>query len=398
MPDFPVTKKPAVLVYTEPLLSRSMTFVRTQAEALESFTPYYIGPHYLMDGLPLPKERVVVMRRGRGIASRLTEVPFKAMGLAPLFVRRLRALRPVLIHAHFGPMGLRALPLARALGTPLVVTFQGYDATVYDEHAMRSRHYSHRVYLRQRKVLDKGAAIFIAVSHFIRDEMIRQGFSASKIAVHYVGVDTTFFCPDPKVRREPIVLFVGRLAEKKGCEYLVRAMVKVQATFPHTELVIIGDGPLRGELEALTGKNLQRYRFLGFQTPQQVKYWMNRAQVFAAPSIRARSGDAEGYPNVFAEAQAMELPVVSFASDGVREAVSDGETGLLAPEGDAGGLASHLEKLVGNSEFCARMGEAARKRVCTDFNLRVQTRKLEELYVKVLGRSTGRGPSREAPE
>src|SRR5438309_11333226 len=98
--------------------------------------------------------------------------------------------------------------------------------------------------------------------------MIRQGFSANKIVVHYVGVDTELFCPEPGVKRKPIALFTGRLVEKKGCEYLIRAMAKVQSKSPHMELMVIGDGPLRSELEQLAGQCLRKYRFLGFQPPE----------------------------------------------------------------------------------------------------------------------------------
>ncbi len=386
MLDSGASEKSKVLIYAEPLLARSMTFIRTQAESLTRFSPYYVSPHYLRDGLPLPKERVLVMRRGEGSFSRLTEVPFKMFGLAPLFVRRLRKLRPALLHAHFGFAGLRALPLACRLGIPLVVTFQGCDATMYDEFLRANSFYSARNYVRRRKVLDVAATLLIAVSKFIRDEMIRQGFSANKIVVHYVGVDTELFCPNPEVKRESIVLFTGRLAEKKGCEYLIRAMAKVQAASPHMELVVIGDGPLRTELEGLARQTLCKCRFLGFQPPDVVRHWMNRARIFGAPSIRARSGDAEGYPNAFGEAQAMGLPVVSFSSDGVREAVAHGETGFLAAERDTEGLAHYLQKLCADEALCTRMGRAAREYVCEHFNLRTQTRKLEELYMRVLGK------------
>jgi glycosyltransferase involved in cell wall biosynthesis len=290
--------------------------------------------------------------------------------------------------------------LARTLGIPLVVTFQGCDATMSDEFLRADSFYSARAYVRQRKVLDVGASLLIAVSNFIRDEMIRQGFSANKIVVLYVGVDTQLFCPDSGAKREPIVLFTGRLDEKKGCEYLIRAMAKVQSESPDMELLVIGDGPLRPELERLAGHNLRKYRFLGFQPPDVVKHWMNRARLFGAPSIRAPSGDAEGYPNVFAEAQAMKLPVVSFASDGVREAVAHGETGFLAPERDTDALAHYLGRLCDDEFLCARMGETARAYVCTQFNLPIQTRKLEELYMGVLEKDAARtiSPMRAEPD
>jgi colanic acid/amylovoran biosynthesis glycosyltransferase len=383
--------RPVVLIYAEPLLSPSMTFIRTQAEALTTFCPYYISPH--RGGLPLPEERVVVMRRGQGPWSRLTEIPFKTMGIAPFYVRRLKALQPVLLHAHFGPSGLRALPLARALKIPMIVTFQGYDATVYDEFA---RHYSHRVYVRKRKVLEANAALLIAVSNFIRDELIRQGFAAEKIVTHYLGVDTNWFCPDPGVQREPLVLFTGRLVEKKGCEYLIRAMARVQSSSSKAELVIIGDGPLRADLERLASQCLRRYRFLGFQPPEVVKHWMNRARVFGAPSLRAHDGDAEGYPNAFSEAQAMGLPVVSFNADGVREAVSHGQTGFLAPERNAEALAHYLQLLLEDQNLCARMSAAARQYVCRDFNLKNQSSRLEEIYRRVLAGTFSSSPTQVA--
>ena len=383
--------KPTILIYAEPLLAPSMTFIRTQAESLESFTPYYVSPHFRPNGLPLPEERVAVMHRGDSAVSRLAEIPFKVAGIAPFFVRRLRKLQPALLHAHFGPMGLRALPLARALGIPLIVTFQGYDATVIDRYATSSQHYSHRVYVRRRKILEQGAALLIAVSKFVRDELIKQGFAPDKIVVHHVGVDTELFCPRPDIKREPIILFVGRLAEKKGCEYLIRAVAQIQASLPDMELVIIGDGELRTELENLAAQSLRRYSFLGFQPPDIVRQWMNRARVFGAPSIRARSGDAEGYPNVFAEAQSMELPVVSFNSDGVREAVVHGETGLLAPSRDCESLAQNLRTLCADDRLRTRMGHAARAWVCKYFNLSVQTSRLESLYFEILGKAADRG-------
>src|SRR5207248_8412698 len=136
--------------------------------------------------------------------------------------------------------------------------------TVDDECARRSHHYSHRVYIRRRNDLELGASLFIAVSNFIRDELVRGQFPANKITVHYIGVDTEMFRSDPSVTREQIVLFTGRLAEKKGCEYLIRAMVDVESQLPRAELVIIGDGPLKPGLEQLAKRNLRRYRFLGY--------------------------------------------------------------------------------------------------------------------------------------
>jgi glycosyltransferase involved in cell wall biosynthesis len=296
---------------------------------------------------------------------------------------RVRKLNPILVHAHFGPDGVRAMPLARALRVPLIVTFHGYDATVKDDYARRS-FYSHRVYIRRRGLLKREARLFIAVSNFIREKLLEQGFAPNKVVVHHIGVDTELFRPDPAVTREPVVLFVGRLVEKKGCEYLIRAMGRVQTMRPEVEMVVIGDGPLRPALERLAKETLRRYRFLGTQPPISVRAWMNRARIFSAPSITAESGDSEAFGLVFAEAQAMELPVVSFASGGVPEAVAHAETGFLVAERDWNSLADHVLLLLENDALRDTFGEAGRRRVHTLFNLRKQVDALEEIYQRVL--------------
>jgi len=85
------------------------------------------------------------------------------------------------------------------------------------------------------------------------------------VITHYYGVDTQLFQPEPDIAREPVVLFVGRLVEKKGCEYLIKAMAQIQASQPEVKLVIVGDGELRVELEAIAAQQLRNYSFLGLQ-------------------------------------------------------------------------------------------------------------------------------------
>lgn len=375
-------KKPAVIIYCDHLLPPSATFVRSQAEALERFIPYYGGSRRV-PGLSLPEERTLVVNQG-GLLGKTSEVSYKLWGLAPAFFRRIRKLNPVLIHAHFGPDGARVLPLVRDLALPLIVTFHGYDATMKDEYARRS--YSYRVYLSRREVLKREARLFIAVSEFIKEKLLEQSFPPDKVVEHYIGVAPETFRPDLGVPREPMVLFVGRLIEKKGCEYLIRAMSRVQAVRPEVELVVIGDGPLRPTLEQLAGELLCRYRFLGVQSPEIVQAWMNRAQVFSVPSITADSGDSEAFGIVFAEAQAMGLPVVSFATGGVAEAVAHGETGFLAVERDWKALAEHIMHLLKDETLWQQFSQKGQERVRTLFNLHRQTSALEDIYDSVLRR------------
>lgn len=398
--------KPVVFVYADPLLPPSETFILGQGEALEGFTPYYIGPKWLERlGLEMPPERTLAINGIPGQIGRIREAPFRYCGVAPFYFRRLRKLQPVLLHAHFGPGGLRALGLAEWLGIPLITTFHGFEATMTDAFALRAK-YGHRHYVRRRHVLAQRGQLFIAVSQFIKSKILEQGFPEGKTVVHYTGVDTEFFKADRGIVRDPVVLFVGTLHEGKGCEFVIRAVAKVQSTIPEVELVIIGNGPLRSRLEQLAKGELRRCKFLGTQPREIVRHWMNRARVFSTASVTAKSGWTEGFGMVFAEAQAMCLPVASFASGGIPEVVAHGETGLLAKERDWEGLADNLRTLLLNWETWRRMSEAGRARVELLFNLKRQTAVLEELYCSATRASRSspaedhqvKGSTRGAPE
>lgn len=369
-----------VVVFCDHLLYPSETFIRAQGQSLRRFTAVYAGSRRVR-GLDLPEQITHTVSCG-DISGRVCEVLFKLFGTAPSLVRKLRTLDPVLIHAHFGPDGLRALPLARRLDLPLIVTFHGSDATATDIRYGKPR-YGYRRYLANKGILQRGADLFIAVSEFIRKKLLEQHFSPEKVILHYTGIDTKLFSP-VNAGDESIVLFVGRLVERKGPEYLIRAMVEVQKENPDTELVLIGDGPLRLDLEKQAKGNLRKYRFLGAQNPETVREWMGRARVFSAPSVKTRSGEEEAFGMVFAEAQSMQKPVVAFDSGGIGEAVKHGETGFLAPERDWRSLAEYLSLFLKNSDLCNRFGVIGRQRVLRLFDLEKQTNALEEQYERII--------------
>jgi colanic acid/amylovoran biosynthesis glycosyltransferase len=210
--------------------------------------------------------------------------------------------------------------------------------------------------------------------------MLERGWPEEKIVVHYIGVDTAFFRPDPAVTRDPVVLFVGRLIEKKGATHLITAMRDVQARVPEAELVLIGHGSRRAQLERQASESGVRARFLGELPPEEVRGWMKRAQVLCAPSVTASNGDSEGLPTVIVEAQAMGLPVVASISAGIPEIVADGVTGFLGREGDVTALTAQLLTVLDDSALRERMGGAGRARVLAHFDLHRQTARLEALY------------------
>jgi colanic acid/amylovoran biosynthesis glycosyltransferase len=366
----------SVIIYRNYLLSSSETFVRDQAESLTKFSPCYVGLR-LVNGLPLSASKSLIVNRG-GTISRLREIRTKLLGFSPLFVQQINVIEPILIHAHFGQDGAMTLPLAKLLNIPLIVTFHGADITVSDEAAQKSL--MQKIYLQRRNELKKEAHTFIAVSNFIKQQLILKGFPPDRIVVHSIGINTDYFQFDPLHPREPVVLFVGRLVEKKGCRYLIEAMAKVQSIMPHVKLVVIGDGQLRTPLEQLAHKLLTNCSFLGVLSPSQVREWMQRAMVFCVPSITAKSGDAEGFGMVFAEAQAMGLPVVSSRHGGIPEAVAHEQTGFLVPEHDAESLSRDLLQLLQNQNLWNSFSRNGSERIRKHFNLHKQTRILEDLY------------------
>lgn len=369
-----------VLFYRDRLLPFSETFIKEQGESLERFRPYYLGARPVT-GIALPPERTMFIG-GQGAIGRVHEVLFKGLHFAPIAMRKIKMLRPVLVHAHFAQDGVEAMAISEALNIPLIVTFHGIDVTKRDEFYSVQRR--GRRYLRLRRRLGETGARFIAVSEFIAKKAREAGFPEDKIQVHYIGVNVEKFRPDPEIVRETLVLFVGRLVEKKGCEYVIRAVASLQGEIKGLKLAIIGDGPLRGDLEQLARAESCDSVFLGAQPPDIVRKWMNQAKVCCVPSITAASGDSEGLPTVVQESQSMELPVVGFASAGIPEAVEHGVTGFLVAERDWLKLAMHVKTLLTEDALRRKFSLAARERICQRFNFKIQTPILEGHYEQVL--------------
>jgi colanic acid/amylovoran biosynthesis glycosyltransferase len=272
--------------------------------------------------------------------------------------------------------------LAEQLGVPLVTALHGFDVTMDDQAIAATR--LGREYLRGRSRLQKKGALFLTCSAYIRRRGLEIGYPEERTIVHSIGVDVERFQPPLTGPREKVVLFVGRLVEKKGCGSLIEAMVAVQRQNPAAQLVVIGGGPLRPTYQAQALALQVRCRFLGTQPTAVVREWMARAAVFCVPSVVAANGDAEGFGMVFIEAQAMGLPVVSTVSGGIPEAVKHGETGLLVTERNPAALAVAILQLMQNEELWKRLSVAGRRRVVDQFNLAHQTARLEDVFERLL--------------
>ena len=363
------------IVYRDELLGASETFIPAQAESLEHFRPYYLALRKI-PGLALPEERFQFISRD-GLAGKLDGTRFKLLGPSVPLQRTLLNLKPELVHAHFAPDACNALSLARKLQLPLVTSLHGYDVTVKDKHQSS-------LYMWRRRNLSAQAGRFLCVSNFIRKQALAKGFPVAKTVVHYTGIDLNFFNPKPQIERSPIVLFVGRLVPKKGCAYLIRAMADIQRVVPGAKLMIIGDGPLLEPLQKLATPTVKDIEFLGAQKPEVVREHMSRAMVFCTPSVVSDTGDTEGFGMVFAEAQAMGLPVVSFSSGSLPEAVEHGQTGFLAPERDWQALAANILLFLQNGQLWEQFSMSGLARARSQFDIRKQAQALEAIYEQVI--------------
>jgi colanic acid/amylovoran biosynthesis glycosyltransferase len=393
--------KPTVLIYRDTLLPPSETFIPAQVGALDRFAAVYVGTRR-EPGLALAASTNCLGEGDR--FSPLWKTLFKTTGqIPPGWLDRLRRHQPQLIHAHFGPDGTFALPLARALDIPLVVTFHGYDATLAAPSGTLSRSplflarqfiqqrgtFYREQYLRRRSQLFAEADCILAVSQFIADRLHQAGCPESKLRVHYIGIDRHQFAPRTLASPPgpPIILFVGRLVEKKGAADLIQAYAQLQTTTQLAEpprLVIIGDGPLRSDLETQAQSLNLKAEFLGHQPPESVRQWLSQAQIFCVPSRTARSGDTEGLGMVFAEAQSMGIPIVSCRSGGVPEIVRDGKTGLLVPEANPTALAAALDRILSDRPLRNNLSTAGPPWIADRFDLQTNTAALEQIYDEVL--------------
>jgi glycosyltransferase involved in cell wall biosynthesis len=377
---------PRVIVYRDRLLPFSETFVLAQANAMTGYAPVLAGRR-LVRGVDLEGQIRVVASQG-GLRGAASEARLLAGRPPAGLVESLAAHEPALIHAHFGPDALSALPLGRRLEVPLVVTFHGYDAT---ESVDISQGASMWLYGLRRPGIPRRAARILAVSDYIRTRLLGLGFPPDRVQTHYIGVDTGSFEVAPLENRGRIVLAVGRFVEKKGFEHLIDAMAEVQRRVPGSELVLIGSGPREGALRRRAGAALGAHRIFGPCDAAEVRRWMARARVLAVPSVESRSGDTEGLPIVVLEALASGLPVVGSRHAGIPEAVQDGRSGHLVPERDAAALAARLADVLEDDGRWSAFSRQARRSVEARFELRAQTRELEAIYDRAREQPSNRG-------
>lgn len=269
-------------------------------------------------------------------------LPGAVWALKRSIARHTAALKPDILHVHWLlPQGYFALKTAARNRVPLVVTAHGADI-----------HRTAKGWLRPAacKVVRCADALTANTPDTARH--LRALAEPRRLEVLAMGLDLGLFSPnrkDPELRSKlgagkPWILAIGRLAEKKGFQYLVEAMPVVLEAFPEASLTFGGEGPeeepLKKQAKALGLENA--IRFLGPLDRQTVADQMASADLFVGPSVVDRFGDTEGQGVVFVEAMASGCPVVATTVGGIPDVIATGKNGLLVLPNDSTALANAI--------------------------------------------------------
>ncbi len=353
--------------------------------ALDGREPLHAGAHPAVERYGL-LERTFFLEPTRTPVSNWWRV---GRPLSSLFPRKAITDAPLLekteydiVHCQFGVMGWRTLPI-RELGSlkgALVVSFRGYDISGF----LRDR--GERIY----DELFKKADFLLANCDYFKKRLVSLGCDAAKIQIHYSGIDLERFRFAPRffqTNRTIQLLSVGRLIEKKGFEYAVRAVARLVKTDRLKVIYkIIGEGPLRGDLEKMIEKlGLTGTVFLaGAMTQSGIIAAMENADLFLAPSVRAVGGDEDGPVNSIKEAMASGVPVIATRHGGIPELVEDDVSGFLVPERDPEVLSQKIIYLLNHPRVGMTMSAAGRACVERKFDIEKLNNELVSVYQKVI--------------
>ncbi len=273
------------------------------------------------------------------------------------------------VHAHFGTNGAEIAMLVRVLGGP------SYSFTVHGPEEFDKPEFFH---IREKV---QHSSFVVAITSFARSQLYRWVEYAQwpKIKVVHCGIESAFHdtASFPVTEEFPRLVSVGRLSAEKGQLLLIDAAHALDRKGVEFELVLVGDGEMRAEIETLIAKySLQgKVRLTGSISTEQLREEMLRARALVLPSF------AEGLPMVIMEAMSLRRPVLTTTVAGIPELVIPGKTGWLFPAGSVEDLTAALEDFLSRSTDELRiMGEAAYERVRERHTIDVEVAKLADLF------------------
>jgi glycosyltransferase involved in cell wall biosynthesis len=339
----------------------------------------------------------LVDEAGRTGLRHIPFTPANRLSLRPAaaIARILEAEKAGILHTHGGYAGLYGRLAARRARTPVVVH------TLHGIHYLHYRNPALRLFsIWQERFLSRmtDALVLVCQSDMARAKRHRLAPQDRLVAIPN-GLDIGpggSPPPAPDFGREfglgsggPVVGTVARLHRQKGIIHLLRAAPRILGAVPDARIVVVGEGPLGGELRRRAAALGLDGRLVFFGESQDAHSVMSLFDVFVLPSLW------EGLPFVLVEAAWLGKPIVATAVDGVPEVIDDGKTGVLIPPGNAAALADAVISLLSDKRRAAEMAAAAKALIPPRFPLRRTVEQHQNLYLRLYRQKTGRGP--EAP-
>ncbi|HBL22523.1 MAG TPA: hypothetical protein DDZ40_00205 [Deltaproteobacteria bacterium] len=289
-------------------------------------------------------------------------------------VARILSMRADIELLHAGevyPSGLVAWGLSRLFHKPYVVYLYAEELT--QQNRRTDLLWGKLKNLFYKTALRRAAAV-VVVSDYTGELVLAYGVPPSRIhkVLPTLAISKRGACgTEPEVRRRlglqhdhRIILSVGRLIERKGHDLLIRAWPAIMSAVPETRLIIVGKGPYLSNLQALvqeTGVE-NEVTFAGAVDEEDLQSLYNLCEIFVMPHRELENGDTEGCPTVFLEAGAHGKPVIGGLAGGVRDAILDGETGLLVDGKNPDAIATAVIRLLRDPLLAKRLGEAGKRR------------------------------------
>lgn len=325
----------------------------------------------LMRPARLAQAICLTLRMGR-ISKRPFYVDFAYLVEACRIALWLRTANVEHLHAHFGTNSAVVAMLVHALGGP-PWSFTVHGSTEFDEAGFLN--------LNEKA---RHSTFVVTVCSFGRSQLYRfiDYQYWPKVRIVHCGLEPAFYAGADKAPLPRRLVCVGRLSAEKGQLLLVEAAAHLAAQNTDFELVLVGDGEMRAEIEALIAshKLQDRTRITGWLSSGQVHDEMQAARALVLPSFN------EGLPVVIMEAMALRRPVITTYVAGIPELVRPGEDGWLVPAGDVTSLAEAMRAcLAAPADEITRMGSAARQRVLQRHDVNIEAKKLQKLFYEACG-------------
>lgn len=285
-------------------------------------------------------------------------------------VQLTKSIRPAVVHAHWWiPTGVLGYLVSRLRNVPLLVTLHGTDVRLIGRNLFFT-------YLAGR--VFKRAAGITVVSDFIKSQLVgRLGVSPEKVFVLPMPIDPDkIFETEVPPQPRKTILSVARFTRQKNLDILIKAFHQVRRKWKELDLVIIGEGPERKNLERLISQlNLEScVRLYDLMSQEALNRFYNQCDIIVLPSIE------EGFGLVLVEGQLCKKPVIGADSGGIPEVIQHDRTGLLFPPGDDESLSLEIERVLTDESLASRLSEAGYQSAKTKFS---QEAFLDK-YLKVL--------------